>query len=217
MLVHSVTGLLVRKSEGDIMSTQRPDASSELGLPVGIWNSEPSGSRLEFAVKTMWGLVTVRGRFDRFHGQLEVRPEGASAELTIEAASFDTGHEKRDTHLRSADFFDVSSHPTLSFTASAITPRSGEDLTITGDLALAGRVVRLELPVRVTHGEHGRLHLSTTATVPREHAGMTWNRGGMIRGDVNLTAEIELGPAASAGGDAASDHTTDRQLATPSR
>src|ERR1700726_565180 len=171
------------------MSTHRPDAPSDLGLPVGVWSSEPAGSRVEFAVKTMWGLATVKGRFERFAGQLEVKPEGVRAELTIDARSFDTGHGKRDTHLRSADFFDVSNHPTLSFTAAAITPGAGEDLTITGDLAVAGHVVRLELPVRVTRGEQGRLHLSTTATVPREHVGMTWNRAGMIRGDVHLTAE----------------------------
>jgi polyisoprenoid-binding protein YceI len=199
------------------MSTQRQDAPSDLGLPVGIWNSEPAASRLEFAVKTMWGLATVKGRFEHFHGQLEVKPDGARAELTIEAATLDTGHSKRDTHLRSADFFDAANHPTLSFEAAAITPRSDEDLTIAGDLTVAGRQVRLQLPVRVTRGEHGRLHLSTTATVPREHAGMTWNRGGMIRGDINLIAELELAPAASPAHDALPDDTTDRRLAAPQR
>jgi polyisoprenoid-binding protein YceI len=196
------------------MSTQRLDAPSDLGLPVGIWHSEPSASRLEFAVKTMWGLATVNGHFDRFHGQLDVQPDGAGGELTIEAASLDTGHVKRDAHLRSADFFDVSNHPTLSFVAAAITPRSDGDLTIAGDLSVAGRVIRLQLPVRVTRGEHGRLLLSTTATVPREQAGMTWNRGGMIRGEIQLTAELELDPGASPGHDAAPDDTTDRQPAT---
>jgi polyisoprenoid-binding protein YceI len=197
------------------MSTQRPDAPTDLGLPVGVWTSEPAGSGLEFSVKTMWGLVSVKGRFERFHGQLEVQPEGARAELTIEAASFDTGHAKRDTHLRSADFFDVTNHPSLSFSATEITPRSGEDLTIAGELTVAGKSVPLELPVRVTRGEHGRLHLSTAATVPREHAGMTWNRAGMIRGDAHLTAELELAPAADPADNAVADHTTDRQLATP--
>jgi polyisoprenoid-binding protein YceI len=195
------------------MTTQRLDAPSELGLPIGIWQSEPSTSRLEFAVKTMWGLATVKGHFDRFHGQLDVQPDGARGELTIETASLDTGHLKRDAHLRSPDFFDVADHPTLSFVAAAITPRSDEDLTIAGDLNVAGRVIPLELSVRVTRGEHGRLHLSTTATVPREQAGMTWNRGGMIRGDIRLTAELELGPATSPGQDAASDDTAERQPA----
>jgi polyisoprenoid-binding protein YceI len=197
------------------MSTQRLDAPSDLGLPVGVWQSEPSGSRLEFAVKTMWGFATVKGRFDRLHGQLDVQPDGARAELTIEAASLDTGHVKRDAHLRSADFFDVSNHPTLSFKAGAITPRFDDELTIAGDLSVAGRVIVLQLPVRVTRGEHGRLHLSTAASVTREQVGMTWNRGGMIRGDIELTAELELAPAAGHSHDAVADDTTERQLATP--
>ena len=196
------------------MSTQRLDAPSDLGLPVGVWTSEPAGSRLEFAVKTMWGLATVRGRFERFHGRLEVLQDGARAELTFEAASFDTGHAKRDTHLRSPDFFDVTNHPTLSFTANAITPRSGEELTIDGDLTVAGKAVRLALPVRLKRGEHGRLHLSTVATVSREQAGMTWNRAGMIRGDVTLTAELELGAAPSARAEAPDD-VAGRQPALP--
>jgi polyisoprenoid-binding protein YceI len=199
------------------MSSQRPDAPSDLRLPVGVWNTEPSSSRLGFAVKTMWGLATVNGHFERFRGQLAVQPEVARAELTVEAESFDTGHGKRDSHLRSADFFDVANHPTISFVASAITPGAGEELTITGDLTVAGHVVRLQLPVSVTHGENGRLHLATAATVSREQAGMTWNRGGMIRGDIQLTAELELAPAAGPGQDAAPDDAIDRRLASPSR
>jgi polyisoprenoid-binding protein YceI len=190
------------------MSTQHLDAPSDLGLPPGIWNPEPSTSRLQFAVKTMWGLATVEGRFERFDGKLEVEREDARGELIIEAASFDTGHDKRDTHLRSADFFDVSNYPTLSFVATAITPRERDDLTVSGDLTVAGHGVRLHLPVRVTRGEQGRLRLSTTATVPREQVGMTWNRAGMIRGDVHLTAELEL----RRGDDTAPDDAVSRQV-----
>jgi polyisoprenoid-binding protein YceI len=181
------------------MSTQRLDAPTDLGLTAGVWHTEPSGSRLEFAVKTMWGLATVTGRFERFHGSLEVEQGTARAELTIDAASLETGHPKRDAHLRSGDFFDASEHPTITFTAAAITSRPDGDLTITGDLKVADRVIRLQLPVRVTRGEHGRLLLSSETTVSREQAGMTWNRAGMIRGDATLTAELELGPAAPAG------------------
>ena len=99
--------------------------------------------------------------------------------------------------------------------AAAITARSDEDLTITGDLIVADKVVRLQLPVRVTRGEHGRLYLSTAVTITREQAGMTWNRGGMIRGDIQLAADLELARAAGPGSDAAPDDATDRQLATP--
>jgi polyisoprenoid-binding protein YceI len=187
------------------MSTQGLDIPSELGLPIGTWNVEPSGSRLEFAVKTMWGLATVKGRFERFDGLLEVARDRARGELTIEAASLETGHPKRDTHLRSADFFDVSHHPTVSFVATAIMSRPGQDLTISGDLTVAGQVVRTQLPVRVTREEQGRLHLATTLTVTREQVGMTWNRGGMIRGPVQLTAELKLAPAARPAGDGDDD------------
>jgi polyisoprenoid-binding protein YceI len=204
------------------MSTQDVDVPSELGLPIGTWNVEPSGSRLEFAVKTMWGLATVKGRFERFEGLLEVQRDRARGELTIEAASLETGHPKRDTHLRSADFFDVSDQPTVSFVATAITPRSGQDLTISGDLTVTGNVVRLVLPVRVTREEQGRLHLSTTVTVTREQAGMTWNRGGMIRGAVQLTVELELGPAPRPAGDGADDDAAtvdviERRVPVPQR
>jgi polyisoprenoid-binding protein YceI len=187
------------------MSTQRLDAPPDLGLPPGTWNAEPSASRLEFAVKTMWGLATVSGRFERFDGKLEIEPEDARAHLVVESASFETGHLKRDTHLRSADFFDVATYPTLSFVATAITPRERDDLTISGDLTVADHVVHLQLPVRVTRGEQGHLRLSATASVPREQVGMTWNRAGMIRGDVQLTAELELLPAADPAADDGAD------------
>jgi polyisoprenoid-binding protein YceI len=197
------------------MSTQGLDTPSELGLPLGTWNVDPSGSRLEFAVKTMWGLATVRGSFERFDGLLEVQRDHARGELTIEAASLETGHAKRDTHLRSADFFDVSDHPTVSFVATAITPRSGEDLTVAGDLTVGANVVSLVLPVRVTREEQGRLHLSTKVTVTREQAGMTWNRGGMIRGAVQLTAELELAPAARQAENGAAADLITRRVPVP--
>jgi polyisoprenoid-binding protein YceI len=199
------------------MSAQGVDTPSELGLPVGRWNVEPSGSRLEFAVKTMWGLATVRGHFERFEGLLEVQRDRARGELALEAASLDTGHTKRDTHLRSADFFDVSNHPTVSFVATAIVSRPGQDLTIDGELTVAGHAVRMQLPVRVTREEQGRVHLSTKVTVTREQVGMTWNRGGMIRGPVQLTAELELAPAAQPGLDEPAGDVIKRSVPVPQR
>jgi polyisoprenoid-binding protein YceI len=174
------------------MDTQPLDTPSELGLPVGSWRPDRDQSRIGFEVKTMWGLVTVRGRFSRFDGQLQVRTDAASANLAIEAASLDTGNAKRDEHLRSPDFFDAAEHPTVSFVATAITPRAGDGLTIAGDLTVGGRSIRIQLPVEVTRREQGRLRLSTKATVSREQAGMTWNRAGVIRGDAHLTVELEL-------------------------
>jgi polyisoprenoid-binding protein YceI len=190
------------------MGTQPLDTPSELGLPVGSWHAERDQSRIGFTVKTMWGLATVSGRFTRFDGHLRIHTDGAAANLAIEAASLDTGHAKRDQHLRSADFFDVAEHPSVSFVATAITARAGDGLTIIGDLAVAGRSIRVELPVEVARREQGRLGLTTTATVSREQAGMTWNRAGMIRGDALLTVELEL-TADRDGADPTSDVVVD--------
>ncbi len=177
------------------MATQPLDTPAELGLPTGVWTLAADGSQIGFAVKTMWGLVDVRGRFTRFDGGLRVAPEAASAQLSIDAASLDTGHKKRDEHLRSPDFFDVEQHPRLTFTATAITPRAGDGLTIAGDLVLGAQTARVQFPVEVRRGEQGRLHLSAATSISREQAGMSWNRAGMIRGDARLTLELELTPA----------------------
>ena len=71
------------------------------------WSLDRDGSSVGFTVKTMWGLIPVRGRFDRFAGSYEIGRNGTTIELTIDADSVDTGNGKRDEHLRSSDFFDV--------------------------------------------------------------------------------------------------------------
>ena len=71
-------------------------------------------------MKTFWGLLTVRGHFDRFSGSYEVGPDGATIELTIDADSLDTGNANRDKHLRSTDFFRVAEHPQVRFTSTRV-------------------------------------------------------------------------------------------------
>jgi polyisoprenoid-binding protein YceI len=176
------------------MPTQSIDTQVDLGVAVGTWTVDQASSELGFMVKTMWGLAPVKGRFGSYAGTLDVGPDGAAGQLTVDTASLDTGLKMRDKHLRSPDFFDVADQPTLTFTPSAITP-AADGLTIIGDLTIGTATVRLELPVEVQRKDDGRLRLLATATVTREQAGMTWNRAGMIRGDAHLHAELELVPA----------------------
>ncbi len=75
------------------------------------WAVDPEKSSVEFAVKTFWGLSTVRGRFERFDGGYDADPDRQSIELTIDAGSLNTELGKRDEHLRSADFFHIADHP----------------------------------------------------------------------------------------------------------
>ena len=85
------------------------------------WSVDGAGSFVEFAVKTFWGLASVRGHFDRFDGWYETGPDGATIELTIDADSLDTGNSMRDKHLRSADFFGVAETKTRGLRRPAST------------------------------------------------------------------------------------------------
>src|SRR3954453_17807841 len=78
-----------------------PAATTEAALPDGVWSVDPQRSEIGFAVKELWGLRTVRGFFGAYDGNLEVREGAVAGELTIEAGSLTTGHDKRDEHLRS--------------------------------------------------------------------------------------------------------------------
>jgi polyisoprenoid-binding protein YceI len=159
-------------------------------VPEGTWHVDPAAGSVGFEVRTMWGLAKVRGTFARYRGALVAQPQGMGGELVIEAASLDTNNAKRDGHLRSGDFFDVDRHPEIVFTTISVTAR-GDDLTISGDLRIGRKSVRLHLPVDVERRD-GRLRLRTTTSVTRASAGLDWNRLGMIGGDVRLTLDLEL-------------------------
>ena len=83
-----------------------PDAFDHDG--ARRWRLDPDLSTAEFRVPNFWGLMKVRGRFDRLSGWLEIGEQGQRRiELTIDATSLNTGNDKRDEHLRSDDFFDT--------------------------------------------------------------------------------------------------------------
>jgi polyisoprenoid-binding protein YceI len=156
------------------------------------WHVDPTASTLSFDVKTAWGMQTVRGTFGRFEGTLTVAADGvATGELTIQAATLDTGHRKRDEHLRSEDFFGVERHPVVRFTPHTVSTRA-DGLTLTGDLRIKDSVLAFELPVEVVASAPDQVRLKTAVDVQRDATGMTWNRMGMIRGDAHLHADVTL-------------------------
>jgi polyisoprenoid-binding protein YceI len=157
----------------------------------GVWSVDPHRSEIGFAVKNMWGLQTVRGAFRTYYGSLTVGADGAAGELTIDAASLDTGHNKRDRHLRSPDFFDVERHPRIMFNASAVTA-SDAGLTVTGELAIGSSRIGLEIPVDVQPIAEGALRLDGTTAVSRNAAGVAWNKMGVIHRDAVLHARLTL-------------------------
>lgn len=107
-------------------------SSGSSPAPAGRWRLDPERSSVEFHVRHFYGLVTVKGHFDRYEGTLDqgARP---AIQLTIEAASLDTGNARRDKHLRSPEFFDAERQPQVSFVSDSAV-LDGEKLKLRGSL-----------------------------------------------------------------------------------
>jgi polyisoprenoid-binding protein YceI len=102
-------------------------------LPPGTWHVDPAHSRIGFAAKQL-GISTVRGVFREFEGTLDL--DEGRAHGTVRTASLDTNNHRRDKHLRSPDFLDVTEHPELRFEATEIRPLGEEAFEIEGDLEI---------------------------------------------------------------------------------
>jgi polyisoprenoid-binding protein YceI len=109
------------------------------GNLAGEWVLDPVKSRIGLKSRTMWGLAPVNGVFRKASGNGTVRADGtANGTVTVAAASIETKNTRRDTHLRSADFFDSGNYPDIAFTADGIRP-SGQGAAVTGTLTVRDR------------------------------------------------------------------------------
>jgi len=168
-------------------------------LPAtGTWSIDPSHSEVGFTVRHL-GISKTRGRMGVFSGDIVVadRPEDSRVDVTIDAASVDTKDAGRDEHLRSADFFDVATHPTWTFRSTKVTG-SGSDWTVEGELTIAGitRPVVLETELVGTQQDpwgNERVGFNARTEINREDWGLTWNAaletGGLL---VGKTVKVEL-------------------------
>jgi len=161
-------------------------------LPLGVWAVDPQQSSLEFSARGMFGLVMVRGSFGDFEGELQVGEAGAKGELRIMSASLDTGNTKRDTHLRSSDFFDVDQSPIVTFSLDSLGAGTGGALTFSGSLKIRQNSLRISAPLEHSMPAEDRLLLGTSVDVDRASAGVGWSRMGMIRGAAHLQAKLTL-------------------------
>jgi polyisoprenoid-binding protein YceI len=160
-------------------------------VETGTWQLDPTASTVALRHRTMWGLVTVKGVFTEVTGRGEVRPDGSAVgTLTIDVASLDTKNAKRDTHLRSADFFDVGNHPEITFAVRSAELRDGGTAQVVGQLTARGVSRPLSLTARVLGADSDAVTLEAEFTVDRDQFGMGWNQMGMIRGLTTVTATL---------------------------
>jgi polyisoprenoid-binding protein YceI len=156
------------------------------------WQLDPASSHAEFSAHHFWGLVTVKGHFTRVDGWLVVDDhDRCEFELTLDAASLDTGNSRRDAHLRSAEFFDVADHPVVRFTSTGVTDAAYGRLHVEGELEAAGARIPLQFQPSFTH-DGDQLGLTAITTVDQRRLGMTWSPLGMTRAPVTVTVRARL-------------------------
>ncbi len=186
-------------------------------LVLGLAASSAAADPQPFKVDLQHSLVSfsvrhffskVQGRFNVFSGALQLDEKNlanSSADVTVQATSIFTNVEKRDNHLRSADFFDVEKFPTLTFKSTKVTPGENGSFQMAGDLTIHGvtkPVVFNGTLLGVGAIGMGGQNIGTRAgfeastTVNRKDFGLLWNRaldqGGTLLGDdVTITLEVE--------------------------
>src|SRR6202049_4525295 len=104
------------------------------------WQIDPAHSAAHFSVRHLM-ISNVRGEFTKLSGSALIDPADpskSSVEITIEAASINTREPQRGEHLRSADFFDLANHPTLTFRSTHVTALDADNFKLTGDLTIRG-------------------------------------------------------------------------------
>ena len=167
------------------------------------WTIDAAHTHVEFAVKHLM-ISTVRGRFAAVRGTVHTDAADLSrsrADIEIDAASIDTREAQRDAHLKSADFFDVETFPTLTFRSTRVSDVKGQDFKLTGDLTIHG--VTREVTLDVTSEGTGkdpwggeRAAFSARTAIKRSDFGLKWNQaletGGFVVGDdIKITLDVE--------------------------
>lgn len=157
-------------------------AVSLTDVTPGHWTLDPAQSTVNIENKSIWGLVNVKGVFTKVVGEGEVLPGGsAHGTLTIDVASLDTKHAKRDIHLRGTDFFDVDKHPSITFTATSVTANRNGTAEVTGELTVRGTTRPLALTAQASEVSADAVTLTASLSVERTNFGITWNQLGMLK------------------------------------
>ena len=162
------------------------------GKLAGSWALDPVKSEIRLQSRAMWGLALVRGVFRQVSGDGVVTTDGAvSGTVTVAAGSIDTRNRQRDTHLRSAAFFDVASYPDIAFTVAGIEP-AGEAFSVTGTLKVRDQARPVSFEARAQVAGPDELLLEGQLEVNRADFGLSWNKVGMASMDNTIIVRAVL-------------------------
>ena len=172
---------------------------------AATWQIDPDHSSLQFKVRHLT-VSNVKGDFSKAKGVVTIDDQDITkltVELTIDAASVNTSHAKRDEHLRGPDFFDVTQYPTITFVSKKATKAGMNKLKVIGNLTIHGTTKEITVDVEGPTSEvkdpwgNFRRGATATASINRRDFGLTWNKvldsGGLVVGEeVNIYIEVEL-------------------------
>ncbi len=149
------------------------------GSLTGHWTLDPGRSSATLRSKSMWGLVPVKGTFRTIEGAGTISAAGdVTGSIALGAESLETKNSKRDTHLRSADFFHSEKFPQITFSVEKVVP-ADEGVTVSGALTVRDRSRQISFPATVEAAGDGDLALDAAVAVDRSEFGLTWNQMGM--------------------------------------
>ncbi|MEZ4616444.1 MAG: YceI family protein [Caldilineaceae bacterium] len=168
------------------------------------WQIDSAHSEVAFSVRHMM-ISTVRGRFNTVNGTVEFdeeMPGNSSVNVEIDAASIDTREQQRDDHLRSPDFLDVATYPTITFVSKRVEPVDANHGKITGDLTIHG--VTQEVVLDTEYAGQAKSPWGSTSAgfsaktkINRKDFGLGWNAaletGGVLVGEeIKIDIEMEI-------------------------
>jgi polyisoprenoid-binding protein YceI len=171
---------------------------------TSTWNLDSSHTHSSFTIRHMV-ITNVRGEFGKTTGVVKLDDKDitkSSVEAEIETASINTREAKRDDHLRSADFFDASKHPKITFKSTKVEKAGETKLKVTGDLTMHGvtKPVVLEVDGPTAEvkdpGGNTRRGVAARTTINRKDFGLNWNKaveaGPVVGDEVKIEIETEL-------------------------
>ena len=175
----------------------------EAARQTTTWTIDPAHSVVGFSVRHMM-VTKVTGQFERFSGTISFDPDdvaAATVEVEIETASITTRSADRDAHLRSADFFDAETYPTITFRSTAVRPGKGNGFQVHGDLSMHGvtRPVVLDAEFNGSGASpfgHTVAGFEASTKLNRSDFGLNWNAaletgGVMVSDEIKITLDIE--------------------------
>jgi polyisoprenoid-binding protein YceI len=167
------------------------------------WEIDAAHSQATFSIKHMM-ISTVKGHFKVLSGHLHIdeqNPANSWVEAQVETASIDTRDERRDGHLKSPDFFDAATYPTITFKSTKVEHVSGSEYNVTGDLAIHG--VTKPVTFKAQYNGQGKnpwgqqiAALEATAKINRKDWGLNWNQaleagGWLVAEEVKIEIDLE--------------------------